>query len=64
MVIRKQKTMFPAISMRALLERNLRGSTLLTARLQTIRVIFDMGSEMASAMMVNRKSELSRDIMT
>ena len=61
-VIRKQNTMFPAVSIRALPEGNLRGSTLLTARLQTMRVMLDMGSKMASAMVVNKESELPAEM--
>lgn len=56
-VIRKQKTMFPAVSILAFPEGNLRGSTFLTARLQTMSVTFDMGSKIASAIVVNRESE-------
>ena len=61
-VMRKQKTMFPAVSIRALPEGNLRGSTRLTARLQTIRVMLDRGSKMASAMVVNKESEDPADM--
>ena len=61
-VMRKQNTMFPAVSMRALPEGNLRGSTLLTARLQTMRVTLDKGSKIASAMVVNKESELPADM--
>ena len=53
-VIRKQKTMLPAVSMRAFPDGNLRGSTCFTARLQTMRVTLDMGSKMASAIVVKR----------
>ena len=60
--MRKQKTIFPAVSIRALPEGNLRGSTFLTARLQIIRVMLDKGSKMASAMVVNKESELPADI--
>ena len=60
-VMRKQKTIFPAVSIRALPEGNLRGSTLLTARLQTMRVMLDKGSKMASAMVVNKEREVPAD---
>ena len=60
--MRKQKTMFPAVSIRALPEGNRRGSTFLTARLQTMRVMLDMGSKTASAIVVNKESELPADI--
>lgn len=61
-VIRKQKTMLPAVSMRALPEGKRRGSTLFTARLQMMSVTLDMGSKMASAMVVKRESELPAEI--
>lgn len=60
-VIRKQKTMLPAVSMRALPEGKRRGSTRLTARLQTMRVTLDMGSKMASAMVVNKERDPPED---
>ena len=60
--MRKQKTIFPAVSIRALPEGNLLGSTFLTARLQTMSVMLDMGSKMASAMVVNKESELPADM--
>lgn len=56
-VIRKQNTIFPAVSILAFPEGNRRGSTFLTARLQAISVMFDMGSNIASAMVVNRESD-------
>lgn len=56
-VIKKQKQMFPAVSMRALPAGNLRGSTFVTALLDNKRVMFDMGSKMASAIVVKRDSE-------
>lgn len=56
-VIMKQKTILPAVSMRAFPEGKRRGSTFLTARLQAIRVRLDMGSKIASAMVVKRERE-------
>ena len=56
-VMRKQKTMFPAVSIRAFPEGNFRGSTLWTARLHAMRVMLDSGSKMASAMVVKRDKE-------
>ena len=55
--IRKQKTMFPTVSRRALPDGKRLGSTCFTARLVTIRVTLDMGSKIASAIVVNRESE-------
>lgn len=56
-VMRKQKTMLPAVSMRAFPDGNRQGSTVLTARAQTIRVMLDIGSKIASAMVVKRDKE-------
>ena len=56
-VMRKQKTMLPAVSMRALPEGKRRGSTRLTARWQIIRVMLDNGSKIASAIVVKRERE-------
>ena len=56
-VMRKQKTMLPAVSMRALPEGKRRGSTLRTARLQTMRVMLESGSKTASIMVVKRERE-------
>lgn len=56
-VMRKQNTIFPAVSIRAFPEGNRRGSTFFTARLQTISVTLDSGSKTASAMVVNKESE-------
>ncbi len=53
----KQKTMLPAVSMRAFPEGNFRGSTRFTARWDRINVMFDNGSKMASAMVVNNDNE-------
>ena len=60
-VMRKQKTMFPAVSIRALPEGKRRGSTRLTARLHTMRVTLDMGSKMASAIVVKSEREPPED---
>jgi hypothetical protein len=57
-VMRKQKTMFPAVSIRAFPEGNLLPSTRFTARRDTIRVMLDRGSKRASAMVVNSESDL------
>lgn len=57
-IIRKQKNMLPAVSMRALPEGNFRPSTRFTARLQTINVRFDIGSNSESAMVVNSDNDL------
>jgi len=51
-VMRKQKAMFPAVSMRALPEGKRLGSTWFTARLQRISVKLLIGSKIASAMVV------------
>jgi len=56
-VIMKQKTIFPVVSKRALPEGKRFGSTLLTARLVRIRVMFDIGSKIESAMVVIKESE-------
>lgn len=60
-VMRKQKTMLPTVSRRALPEGNRAGSTRLMARLVMIKVTLDMGSKMASAMVV--KSDRELDVM-
>ena len=57
-VIRKQKQMFPAVSMRALPAGNLRGSTRWTALWQSSRVRFERGSKTESAMVVKRDRDL------
>lgn len=57
-VIKKQKQILPAVSMRALPAGNLRGSTQLTALLHSSRVKFDIGSKIASAMAVCCSSEV------
>ena len=49
--------MFPTVSRRALPDGNRLGSTCFTARLVTISVTFDIGSKIASAMVVKRESE-------
>ena len=56
-VMRKQKTMLPAVSILAFPEGKRRGSTRLTARLDAMRVTLDKGSKMASAMVVKRERE-------
>lgn len=56
-VIRKQNMMLPTVSIRAFPEGNRRESTLRTARLHTIRVIFERGSKTASTMVVKRDRE-------
>ena len=56
-VMRKQKMMLPAVSMRALPEGKRRGSTWRMARWQMMRVMLESGSKMASAMVVNRERE-------
>lgn len=56
-VIKKQNAMFPAVSMRALPDGNLLGSTRLTARFDRIKVTLLNGSKMASAMVVRSDSE-------
>ena len=56
-VMRKQKVMFPTVSRRAFPDGKRLGSTRLTARFVTMRVIFDMGSNTASAMVVKRDSD-------
>ena len=56
-VIRKQKTMLPTVSRRALPDGKRLGSTRFTARLVTIKVMLDIGSKMASAMVVNKESD-------
>ncbi len=60
-VMRKQKTMLPTVSRRALPEGKRAGSTRRTARFVRISVRLDMGSKMASAMVV--KSEREPDEM-
>src|SRR5436305_15329786 len=57
-VIRKQNTMLPAVSMRALPAGYFLASTFATALLLRIRVIFDTGSKMASAMDVKSERDL------
>ena len=56
--MRKQKTMLPTVSMRAFPEGKRRGSTRLTAWWHAMSVTFDIGSKIASAMVVNKESEL------
>ena len=57
-VMRKQKTMFPAVSMRAFPDGKRRASTRFTARLEMMSVMLERGSKIASAMVVKRESEL------
>ena len=56
-VIRKQKTIFPAVSIRAFPAGYFLASTVATALLLKISVTFDIGSNIASAMVVKRDSE-------
>src|SRR5436190_16488224 len=56
-VIRKQKAMLPAVSIRAFPAGNFRGSTRWTALWQRRSVRFDIGSKMASAMVVRRDND-------
>jgi hypothetical protein len=56
-IIRKQKKILPAVSIRAFPDGNLRPSTRFTARLQRIRVRFDRGSKSESAIVVNSESD-------
>src|SRR6266487_3070356 len=56
-VIMKQKVILPTVSRRALPEGKRRGSTWETARLVTMRVTFERGSKMASAIVVKRDSD-------
>ena len=56
-VMRKQKTILPAVSILALPLGKRRGSTFRTARLQMMSVTFDRGSKIASAMVVNSDKE-------
>ena len=57
MVIRKQKTMLLTVSSRALPDGKWFRSTRFTARFDTINVTLDIGSKMASAIVVNRESD-------
>ena len=56
-VMRKQKTIFPTVSIRAFPEGNLRGFTFFTARLVNMRVTLDIGSKIASAIVVKSERE-------
>src|SRR5271155_611219 len=56
-VIKKQKTMLPAVSIRAFPAGYFRASTVATALLLRRSVKFDSGSKIASAMVVNRESD-------
>ena len=61
-VMRKQKTMLPTVSIRALPEGKRRGSTCWMAWWQIIRVMLDRGSKMASAMVVKREREVPAEM--
>lgn len=56
-IIKKQKEMLPAFSMRALPEGKRLGSTLLTARAHRMSVKLLKGSKIESAMVVNSANE-------
>ena len=57
-IMRAQKHRFPAVSMRALPDGNLRASTRATARLHMINVRLERGSKRESAIVVKRLRDL------